>query len=312
MEKLLFILSLILSLNLFGQNCPATFICTSHNATPNGFGVQELSPGIDGCLSGEHNSTWLTITIATSGTLTFTVNPIVNTNDFDYAVWGPNSPCPPTNQPIRCSYAVQAGNGNTGLNNTATDNSEGVFGDQWTQQLNVIAGQTYLILVDNFTTNSGFDITFGGTATLNCTPLPIVLLDFGCLSTDASIIINWSTESESNNWKFEIQRSTNGINWETIGTVYSQNPNSSQTQLYSFTDVLPLNGINYYRLNQVDFNGQSELYGPINCEATKQPVRIYQYYNLLGQEIVKPNSGVFIEKTIIGDIIQYKTIYLNE
>lgn len=310
MKKLLFILSLILSLNLCTQNCPAIPVCAPYSTTPNGFGVQELNAANDGCLSGEHNSTWLQVTILTGGTFTFVIDPNVNNNDFDYGVWGPNSPCPPNNQPIRCSYAIQGGNGNTGLSTTSIDNSEGVFGDQWTSQINVLAGQTYLILVDNFTTNSGFNISFGGTATLNCFPLPVVLTDFGCNSTDTGIILNWTTQSELNNWKFEVQRTNDLLNWETIGTVYSQTPNSSQTQLYSFIDHFPLNGTNYYRLKQIDFNGVYEFFGPINCESKENPDKVVVYYNLLGQEINKPESGIFIQKTIIGEFIEVKRVYL--
>ena len=311
-KKLLTILTLLLTINLSSQNCPAIPVCAPYSSTPNGFGVQELFGGNDGCLSGEHNSTWVQVTILTSGTFTFVIDPNVNSNDFDYGVWGPNSPCPPTNQPIRCSYAIQAGNGNTGLSTTALDVSEGVFGDQWTSQLNVLAGQTYLILIDNFTTNSGFNVSFGGTATLDCLLLPVILADLGCFSIDSTITINWSTQSESNNWGFEIQTSQNGVSWETIGTIQSLNPNSSQTQLYSFTDILPSNGVNYYRLKQIDFNGVYELYGPIQCEFIKQAEKKVEYYNLLGQVINKPQSGVFIQKTIIGDIIEYKTIYIVE
>lgn len=296
---------------MFSQNCPAIPICASYASTPNGFGVQELNPSNDGCLNGEHNSTWLQVTILTGGTFNFIIDPNVNSNDFDYAVWGPNNPCPPNNQPVRCSYAIQGGNGNTGLNTTATDNSEGVFGDQWTSQINVLAGQTYLILVDNFTTNSGFNISFGGTATLNCLTLPIVMDYINCTSNDSGITLNWSTLSETNNWKFEIQRSNDLGTWETIGEVLSQNSNSSQPLFYTYIDNYPLIGYNYYRFKQIDYNGSFTYYSWIGCEG-KEIIAKYQYYNLLGQEINKPKSGVFIQKTIIGDIVKYKTIYLYE
>lgn len=132
MKYKLLLLFLFLFNRLLCQNtCPATFICNTYNTTPSGTGpggqYGELSSSTDGCLSGEHNSTWLTITILNSGTLTFVIDPNNNSNDFDFAIWGPGSNCPPSNNPIRCSFA--AGTGNTGLNTTASDFAEGVFGN---------------------------------------------------------------------------------------------------------------------------------------------------------------------------------------
>lgn len=310
MRKLLIILSLI-SINLFSQNCPAIPVCAPYGTTPNGFGVQELNAANDGCLSGEHNSTWLQVTILTGGTFNFVIDPNVNSNDFDFGVWGPNSPCPPNSLPIRCSYAIQGGNGNTGLSTTAVDNSEGVFGDQWTAQVNVLAGQTYLILVDNFTTNSGFNISFGGTATLNCNPLPVELSELGCYSNDSGVVITWTTLSENNNWKFEVSASTDGVSYFPIGTLYSSNPNTSQTSFYRLVDSKAAEGYNYYKLTQIDFNGQHEVYGPTVCYYEKPKPICIQYYDVLGQEVINPTNGVYIRKITYCDKVVYDKVYIN-
>lgn len=307
---LLTILFVTISHYAKGQNnCPATQICGPTSNTPNGFGVQELNAGNDGCLSGEHNSTWYTVTILTSGTLQFTINPNVNSNDFDYGVWGPNSPCPPTAPPIRCSYAVQAGNGNTGLGNGAIDQTEGVFGDQWTQELTVVAGQTYLIMVDNFTTNSGFNLSFGGTASLDCAVLPVQLVEFNCAQNDSGQIISWTTASETNNWKFQIEASTDGIYYEVVGVVYSPNPNSSQSTSYRFINEIPSNGDTYYRLKQIDFNGDYEYFGPIVCFYENTTPITIEYYDLLGQRVDNPTGGVFIQKITKGNSVKYTKIF---
>jgi 1,4-alpha-glucan branching enzyme len=68
-----------------------------------------------------------------------------------------------------------------------------------------------------------------------------------------SVLLNWSTQSEGSNDHFEIERSNNGISFTKIGDVHALQ--SSGNQQYSFTDNVPLNGYNYYRIKQVDKDG---------------------------------------------------------
>lgn len=126
----------------------------------------QSSANDQGCLStGEHESAWYQIKIQTSGTLTFVIDPTSN-DDYDFAVYGPNKTCEALGSPIRCSYAL--GQSNTGLSLTATDLSEGVPGDGFVRYLDVVEGETYFIIVDNFsTTNNGFTFQWGGSAELS-------------------------------------------------------------------------------------------------------------------------------------------------
>lgn len=101
-------------------------------------------------------------------------------------------------------------------------------------------------------------ISFGGvTVGGECSEiLPIELLSIDARPNNNNIDINWSTASEINNDFFDIQWSRNGINFQTIegikgsGTSYSRND-------YTYTHLTPSNGKNYYRIKQVDFDGQS-------------------------------------------------------
>ena len=63
--------------------------------------------------------------------------------------------------------------------------------------------------------------------------------------------LNWQTSSEKNNLGFEIERSTDGILWKKIGWVDGLGNNTA----YSFMDKTPIEGTNYYRLQQVDHDG---------------------------------------------------------
>lgn len=68
--------------------------------------------------------------------------------------------------------------------------------------------------------------------------------------------LHWETYSEVNNQGFEILKSVDGVNWETIGWVSGATNSSSQLS-YNFTDENLSEGNNYYRYQQVDIDGES-------------------------------------------------------
>ncbi|MDA3614801.1 DUF7933 domain-containing protein [Polluticaenibacter yanchengensis] len=91
--------------------------------------------------------------------------------------------------------------------------------------------------------------------------LPVNLLSFSVIQKSGTAVLSWTTGSEQNNKGFHIQKSTDGNIWNNIGYLNSKvsGGNSSSQLLYDFSDHHPVNGINYYRLNQVDVNGTSTL-----------------------------------------------------
>jgi hypothetical protein len=68
--------------------------------------------------------------------------------------------------------------------------------------------------------------------------------------------LSWQTASEQNCDYFEVERSSNSIDFEAIGNVKGHG-NSNVPKDYSFIDKTPITGTNYYRLRQVDFDGHS-------------------------------------------------------
>jgi len=85
-------------------------------------------------------------------------------------------------------------------------------------------------------------------------PLPVKLISFIAKADGRKVLCNWETASEINNDYFMVERSPDGINYSTIGTVKGAGNNTSLAY-YNFTDENPLNGNNYYRLKQNDFDG---------------------------------------------------------
>ena len=167
LKKLLFFLLLIINISVFAQeDCSSAItVCGNSgiNYTPNGIG--NVYENLGGCLSsGEHHSVWYKFTIATSGTLTFNLVP-TGPVDYDWAIYGPNKTCSNLGTPIRCNasgYLV-----NTGMNMTNTNTtSAGGNTDPYCKYMDVVAGQTYYLYVDNWsTTVYTFNLTWGGTAT---------------------------------------------------------------------------------------------------------------------------------------------------
>ncbi|MEL6866894.1 MAG: T9SS type A sorting domain-containing protein, partial [Bacteroidota bacterium] len=96
-----------------------------------------------------------------------------------------------------------------------------------------------------------------GRLTVN-TALAVDLLSFNAEPSNDEIYLNWSTAIEQNHSHFDVERSADSYNWERIGQIEGQG-NSISRQDYFFEDKAPLKGRNYYRLNQIDFNGQSSL-----------------------------------------------------
>jgi hypothetical protein len=112
--------------------------------------------------------------------------------------------------------------------------------------------------------NAGMEID--KVSLVRLTTLPIELVEFNVVKKDQAAYLSWTTSSEINNDFFSIERAlsmneTDGTVWEEIATVDGAG-NSSVTNMYHFTDKNIPNTKIYYRLKQVDFDGQFS-YSPI-------------------------------------------------
>jgi|GEM_PF-980490 len=158
-------------------------------------------------------------------------------------------------------------------------------------------GTTYTVTIKFGCTNQFVD-TVKVPAT--CGVLPISLLDFNCTLVSGGIKLNWSTATETNNKYFIIERSTDGVNFQTIATVQGAG-NSSSTLNYAYTDETPFNGLNYYRLSQTDFDGKSASYNITSCNVNNE---------LIGNVYPNPSTGKFsvsIDNSV-SEIQVYNTI----
>ncbi|MBI3218587.1 MAG: T9SS type A sorting domain-containing protein [Bacteroidetes bacterium] len=98
-------------------------------------------------------------------------------------------------------------------------------------------------------------------------PLPIQLLYFTGTPEDNEIHLSWATASELNFDRFEIEHSLNGLDFIMLAKKSGAGYNTNETHEYNYIHQSCVQGINYYRLKSVDFDGQFEYSDVIAVEA---------------------------------------------
>ncbi|WP_025762532.1 M1 family metallopeptidase [Dyadobacter tibetensis] len=97
-------------------------------------------------------------------------------------------------------------------------------------------------------------ISKNNTVTELTDPLPVYFSKISIDCSGAKASLNWQTSSEVNTHFFEIQKSTNAVQWEQIGKLDAAG-NSGMGAAYSFTDPIPSSSVVYYRVMARDLDG---------------------------------------------------------
>lgn len=120
----------------------------------------------------------------------------------------------------------------------------------------------------------------------NNSPLPVELLYFRVnKKEDQSALLNWATASETNNRLFRIQHRTGkGANWSVIGTKQGQGTSTTQTN-YEFSHDSAGYRTHYYRLKQVDFNGDTSLSSVKTIAFEREALAIEPHYHLSANDL---------------------------
>lgn len=119
---------------------------------------------------------------------------------------------------------------------------------------------------------SPFTIAEGASA------LPVEMVYFFANCTEDHIEINWQTASEHNSDYFQLETSLDGINWGVLETI-SAAGFSQELVNYSAIELDAARAQKYYRLKQVDFNGDFKMYGPLKADCTLESCDITLYPN---------------------------------
>lgn len=163
---------------------------------------------------------------------------------------------------------------------------------------------------------AGFSEIDNVTITISSTaPLPVELSFFKAEAALEGVSLKWQTTAEVQNDFFEVQKSTNGIDFDVIGIV-NGNGNSVEVNNYSFYDINFKNGAAYYRLRQVDFDGTFEYSeielvksGDVKANISLFPNPATSEFNFVGLGEGPSIVQIFSNN---GELVKAVTINFNE
>ncbi len=139
---------------------------------------------------------------------------------------------------------------------------------------NLLLGQYKTGSADGFFVATGFN-----------NPLPIQLLSFEAELSEESAILTWQTASEVNNEKFILEKSFDTETWFQIAQVDGAG-NSYSFLNYSYVDNDVRFGTQFYRLTQIDFDGQQETFKIADVTNTSNAsLQIKVYPNPISDEV---------------------------
>ncbi|MEI7594885.1 MAG: T9SS type A sorting domain-containing protein [Bacteroidota bacterium] len=143
-------------------------------------------------------------------------------------------------------------------------------------------------------------------------PLPVELISFKARCKSEGVELTWTTASELNNNFFEIQRSSDMQNWQTINEVKGSG-NSNALLSYLYFDNTNVSETFYYQLKQVDFDGKfvfsEKIYTDCNDESKFKVMNIFP----------NPSSGKYevemffpAKSSFIISVFDYKGCMINK
>ena len=153
-----------------------------------------------------------------------------------------------------------------------------------------------------------------GTCGYTGVTLPVNLLSFEAKEVDSKVLVQWTTTSEENVSEFFIEKSTDGTNFVSLGSLKAIAPYYSATQNYQFYDD-HFSKSAYYRLKTADIDGKTYL---SNIEIVKKTGdRVILIRTTSGELEVKAivSAGVNWQMglyTLLGQEIKNKIVTLNE
>jgi hypothetical protein len=164
-------------------------------------------------------------------------------------------------------------------------------GSSWSNEgkVEVAVAQNYSLFATSNAQASFSPFTFGSVSGNN--PLPVELISFTAGINDEFVTLSWSTASEMNNDRFEIERSQDGKKFLKIGEQESVG-NSNTLQRYAFTDKNCASGISYYRLKQIDTDGTSSYSKIIEISLSDFRTNVTVYPNPASNFIIVSFSGL--------------------
>ncbi|MEO7311948.1 MAG: ice-binding family protein [Chitinophagaceae bacterium] len=150
----------------------------------------------------------------------------------------------------------------------------------------------------------------------SCSALPLSWLYFRGAQSQKNVVLEWGTTNEINNGFFTIEKSLDGVRFETIGTVNASNQSFGSTNNYSFTDMQPYS-TGYYRILQTDKDGRKNYYYTIQIKLNTSKNLLVQHYVQQDRIVIQisnalPGDGSLVLYTVDGKKIASQKIALTK
>ncbi|MEY4571060.1 MAG: putative adhesin [Bacteroidota bacterium] len=193
-----------------GSSCAtATPLCNLNNFTLNPFpgNNNSFSPQ---CFGGNlQQPVFYQFTVGQTGTLQWTAD-VQGTAEYDWAFYNITGGCPGNNTtPLACNYNYASGNSNIIGMQAGPGTCSGEFCDPVT----VTAGQTYMLIIDNYSNNgSGFIMSFAGSTFLMAPTAQFTVNPSTACGSANVTITNTSVAASSYNWNFGNGNTSNAQN----------------------------------------------------------------------------------------------------
>ena len=181
----------------------------------------------------------------------------------------------------------------TGTSNATIqlDGSEDNFTDETALRIANLVSTDWAEISDPFVAGSnpsgtiftieGQTDTFGEFGILSvdaiASPLPVELIEFSATVKDSEVDLRWSTATETDNDKFILERSYDFDEFESIGIIQG-NGTTNKTSSYSHVDRPSNEGLIFYRLTQIDYDGSKETFQIISVDFSPSPIFTKIFY----------------------------------
>ena len=141
------------------------------------------------------------------------------------------------------------------------------------------------------TSNTDYDFEVNGDASSSTTnrfrivfkkletgPLPVTYKDINAYQQQANIAVEWKVENEVNMSKYEVEKSSNGVNYIKVNTSMAVGSGQNST-LYKWLDVNPVYGNNFYRIRGISLDGKYDYSKAVVVKISKGIAGIAVYPN---------------------------------
>lgn len=206
------------------------------------------------------------------------------------------------NSTTASTIAVRTYPGNVLLGTTTSLNTGGTWATRTLTGINLPAGQQKIYL----TASNGSSLKLNWlriNCSANCGTLPVILTSFDVSAlNDHTAQLKWVTATEENNKEFIIEKSSDGIDFKEIGKIASGS-NSNSKQEYYYIDEQVSGTTTYYRLKQVDHDGQFS-YSPIKSLSQSLPAAVTITSTGIVTKLENPQDIYYLITTCTGQVLE--------